>query len=108
MALTMAYAFAGNISGGGSPDPGKNRGKAGVWQPYSILIGDTWYEYARIQPTGTLMGMAADIAAAEAILLCVTTSKVVEDTIRQLKPHLRPGKIILDAGTSAPAATNFS
>ena len=61
-ALTMAYAFAGNISGAGSPDPGKNRGKAGVWQPYSILIGDTWYEYARIQPTGTLMGMAADIA----------------------------------------------
>lgn len=61
-AITMAYAFAGNISGAGSPDPGKNRGKEGVWQPYSILIGDTWYEYARIQPTGTLMGMAADIA----------------------------------------------
>jgi hypothetical protein len=60
--LTMAYAFAGNISGAGDADPGKNRGKAGVWQPYSILIGDTWYEYARIQPTGTLMGMAADIA----------------------------------------------
>jgi len=63
MAITMAYAFAGNVSGAGSPDPGKNRGKAGVWQPYSILIGDTWYEYARIQPTGTLMGMAADMAA---------------------------------------------
>lgn len=63
MALTMAYAFEGNISGAGSPDPGKNRGKVGVWQPYSILIGDTWYEYARIQPTGTLMGMAADLAA---------------------------------------------
>ena len=39
------------------------------------------------------------------ILLCVTTSKVVEDTIRQLKPHLRQGQIIMDAGTSAPAAT---
>lgn len=61
-AATMAYAFSGSISGAGSPDPGKNRGKAGVWQPYSILIGDTWYEYSRIQPTGTLMGMAADIA----------------------------------------------
>jgi 3-hydroxyisobutyrate dehydrogenase-like beta-hydroxyacid dehydrogenase len=46
-----------------------------------------------------------EIAAAEVILLCVTSSKVVEDTIRQLKPHLRPGQIILDAGTSAPAAT---
>ena len=64
MALTMAYAFAGQISGGGSADPGKNRGKAGVEQPYSLKIGDTWYEYARIQPTGTLMGMAADIATA--------------------------------------------
>lgn len=63
MALTMAYAFDEKISGAGSPDPGKNRGKAGVWQPYSVLIGDTWHEYARIQPMGTLMGMAADMAA---------------------------------------------
>jgi hypothetical protein len=62
MTTTMAYAFAGNISGNGSPDPGKNRAKVGTWQPYSVLIGDTWYEYARIQPTGTLMGMAADIS----------------------------------------------
>lgn len=62
MAATMAAAFAGNISGNGSPDPGKNRAKVGVWQPYSVLVGDTWYEYARIQPTGTLMGMAADMS----------------------------------------------
>lgn len=47
----------------------------------------------------------AAIAQAEVILLCVTTSKVVEETIRQLKPHLRAGQIIMDAGTSAPAAT---
>jgi len=69
MAITMAYAFSNDdkgrqrLTGSGGPDPGKNRGKAGVWQPYSILIGDTYYEYARIQPTGTLMGMAADMAA---------------------------------------------
>jgi 3-hydroxyisobutyrate dehydrogenase-like beta-hydroxyacid dehydrogenase len=44
-------------------------------------------------------------AEAEVILLCVTTSKVVEETLKQLTPHLRPGQIILDAGTSAPAAT---
>lgn len=47
----------------------------------------------------------AELAQAEAILLCVTTSKVVADTIAGLRPHLRPGQIILDAGTSAPAAT---
>ena len=47
----------------------------------------------------------AGIAKADVILLCVTTSKVVEDTIARLKPHLRPGQIILDSGTSAPDAT---
>jgi len=46
-----------------------------------------------------------EMAGAEVILLCVTTSKVVEETLKQLTPHLRPGQIILDAGTSAPAAT---
>jgi 3-hydroxyisobutyrate dehydrogenase-like beta-hydroxyacid dehydrogenase len=46
-----------------------------------------------------------EIARAEVILLCVTNSKVVEETITQLKPHLTPGQIILDAGTSAPEAT---
>lgn len=62
MALTVAYAFNGNITGAGSPDAGKQRGKAGVEQPYSWLINDTWYEYARIQPMGTLIGMSADMA----------------------------------------------
>jgi hypothetical protein len=62
MALTMAMTFEGTVSGSGDADPGKNRGKVGVWQPYSRLIGDTWYEYARIQPIGTLVGMAADVA----------------------------------------------
>lgn len=60
--LTMAYAFSGSISGAGSPDPGKNRTKEGVWQPYSVFINGKWYEYSRIQPVGTLMGMAADMA----------------------------------------------
>jgi hypothetical protein len=62
MALTMAYAFQGNISGAGEPDPGKKRAKAGVWQQYSIKVGDKWYEYSRVQPLGTLMGLSADIA----------------------------------------------
>ena len=46
-----------------------------------------------------------EIAEAEVILFCLTTSKVVEETLAQLKPHLRAGQIILDSGTSAPAAT---
>lgn len=47
----------------------------------------------------------AEIAAADVILLCVTTSKVVEETLAKLKLHLRADQIILDSGTSAPAAT---
>lgn len=46
-----------------------------------------------------------DIADAEAILICVTTSKVVEETIARLRSRLRPGQIVMDAGTSAPAVT---
>jgi len=64
MALTMAYAFAGQITGSGSPDPGKQRGKAGVEQPVSIRIGDKWYEYGRIEPIGTLMNLSADMSLA--------------------------------------------
>ena len=47
----------------------------------------------------------AGIAAADVILLCVTTSKVVADTIGRLGPHLRRGHIILDSGTSNPDET---
>jgi len=46
-----------------------------------------------------------EIAEAEVILLCLTTSKVVEETLAQLKQHLRAGQVIMDAGTSAPEAT---
>lgn len=46
-----------------------------------------------------------EIAGAEAILLCVTTSQVVEASLAGLMPHLRAGQIILDAGTSAPGVT---
>jgi 3-hydroxyisobutyrate dehydrogenase-like beta-hydroxyacid dehydrogenase len=47
----------------------------------------------------------AELAEADAILLCVTTSKVVEETLARLKPHLRAGQVILDSGTSAPDVT---
>ncbi len=45
------------------------------------------------------------IAEADVILLCITTAKVVEDTVKALRPHLRQGQIILDSGTSPPALT---
>ncbi|BAQ90363.1 hypothetical protein [uncultured Mediterranean phage uvMED] len=30
------------------------------WQPYSILVGDTYYAYNRFEPVGILFGLAAD------------------------------------------------
>ena len=63
MSLTFAQALAGNISGAGGPDPDKRRVQmAAGWQPYSIKIGKTWYSYQRLQPVGTLLGMAADLS----------------------------------------------
>jgi hypothetical protein len=59
----MALAFAGKISGAGDPDPDKRRVKlAAGWQPYSVKMGDKWYSYQRLQPVGTLFGLAADTA----------------------------------------------
>lgn len=56
-------AMDGDISGAGPVDPGQRR----VWlaagnQPYSWKIGDTHYNYQRLQPIGTLVGMASDAA----------------------------------------------
>lgn len=45
------------------------------------------------------------IAAAEVVVLCLTTAKVVDDTIAGLRPYLRRGQIILDSGTSNPQDT---
>lgn len=61
--IAVVTALAGNISGAGDPDPAKKRVKmAAGWQPYSVKVGDTWYSYQRLQPVGTLIGMAADMA----------------------------------------------
>ena len=46
-----------------------------------------------------------ELAAADVIILCLTNSAVVEEMVRTLMPHLRPGQIVLDAGTSDPAST---
>lgn len=61
--LAMSYAFSHQVSGAGDPDPNKKRVQlAAGWQPYSVKIGDKWVSYQRLQPVGTLVGAAADIA----------------------------------------------
>ena len=63
MGVTMMQALNGNISGAGNPDPAKKRvDLAAGWQPYSIKINNKWYNYQRLQPIGTLLGLSADMA----------------------------------------------
>lgn len=60
----FSMALSGQITGQGDPDPRKRATQmASGWQPYSIKIGNTYYSYQRLQPVGTLIGMAADSAA---------------------------------------------
>ncbi len=67
--LLMGAAFIGALEGmitGGEPKDKKERQLryAYGWQPYSIKIGDKYYGYNRLEPVGSLMGMAADMAEA--------------------------------------------
>lgn len=60
-----AYMLAqeGYITGGGPKDKTKREAMYRTgWQPYSFKIGDTYYGYNRMEPIGTILGMAADIS----------------------------------------------
>lgn len=61
-AMTWAAHLAaqGKITGGGPADPNLRRTWLQKYQPYSMKIGDKWYPYGRIEPIGTLFGVAAD------------------------------------------------
>jgi hypothetical protein len=65
--MTMGYlgtlAAEGLITGGGPKDKRLlEQLKMTGWQPYSIRVGDTYYSYARTEPLGSLIGLAADTA----------------------------------------------
>ena len=54
-------AMNGRITGGYSTDKAiRNAQKNEGFQPYSIKIGNTWYEYGRLDPIGMLIGTMAD------------------------------------------------
>ena len=65
------------------------------------------------QPIGDLVtkgaAEAASLAglakASDVVILCLSTAKVVEAKIAELKPHLRAGQILIDAGTTEPETT---
>jgi len=59
-------AKAGFITGGGPSDPDlKAELYETGWQPYSFKIGGKYYSYGRLEPLGTLLGIAADYANVE-------------------------------------------
>ena len=63
MAVSADLTLSGSITGAGPVDRDqKNILRATGWQPYSIKVGDTYYAYNRLDPTGALLGLAADMA----------------------------------------------
>lgn len=65
--MTMAYmstlAANGLITGGGPKDKTLRQTKMQTgWKPYSFKIGNEYISYARIEPLGSLFGLAADAA----------------------------------------------
>lgn len=61
--LYMADMTAeGTVTGRGPEDPNMRRAKMNTgWMPYSVKVGDRWYQYSRTDPIGMIMGIGADI-----------------------------------------------
>lgn len=65
MLATTVYQLAeqGYITGGTPKQKAAREEKQNVgWQPYSVKIGDKYYSFARMEPLGSIMGMAADMS----------------------------------------------
>jgi len=63
MAYSAKLAAEGTITGGGPADPELLRDKRDTgWQSYSVRVGEHYYRYGRLEPIGTILGAAADMA----------------------------------------------
>lgn len=63
MAFMASMAASGSITGGGPKDKVlRKQLELEGWQPYSFKIGNEYVSFARIEPLGSLIGMAADAA----------------------------------------------
>lgn len=61
--LTMAdFAMSGQVTGRGPIEKGERDAlmRSG-WKPYSVNVGGRWWNYNRLDPIGSLIGMAADV-----------------------------------------------
>lgn len=64
-AAVYSYALEGRFTGAGPKDKVKRDALYRIgWQPYSFKIGDKYYSYKRLEPLGSIIGMAADMAEA--------------------------------------------
>jgi hypothetical protein len=63
ISLGAIGAMNGTLSGGGPEDPEKRKAwLAAGNQPNSIKINGKWYQYSRIEPLASLVGIAVDVA----------------------------------------------
>lgn len=60
----MDLALQGKITGKGPDSPSERAGWQRLNQPYSVKIGDKWVSYNRLEPVGSTVGIAADLAEA--------------------------------------------
>jgi len=66
--LLMSFGAIGQmggwLNGGGPSDEEKRKAwLAAGNRPYTIRVNDEWYDYSRIEPLATLVGISADIAS---------------------------------------------
>lgn len=62
--VSMAdMALEGTVTGRGPSDSKLRSAKMNTgWMPYSVKVGDRWFQYSRLDPIGMMMGIGADIA----------------------------------------------
>jgi hypothetical protein len=74
------------ITGSGPTDPKKLTLKLATgWQPHSIKVGDSYYDYSRLEPFSSLMGMAADAKELEDLK---STSERIEKGVALIQENL--------------------
>ncbi len=62
-ASLVVLAKSGLITGSGPENPQELQNKIATgWRPYSLKVGDAYIPMQRVEPLGTIIGMAGDIA----------------------------------------------
>lgn len=62
------FALDGNLTGSGLNNGSRRNTEAlDDIPPYSVRIGDEWYQYNRLEPMGLIMGLSADMLELQAL-----------------------------------------